>query len=124
MQTKTPEISVVIPTFQEGRYLARVLSRVAETKPPIEIVVVDSGSQDNTIEIAKQFMDKVYPIRERGISKAKNHGAQQASGDILVFLDADVNLSADFAKKVIETFNDATVVGATCHIVPEHPKLS
>jgi len=124
MHTKTPTISVIIPTFQEGRYLAMVLSRVAETKPPIEIVVVDSGSQDNTVEIAKQFTDKVYLMRERGISRAKNHGAQQANGDILVFLDADVKPPADFAKKVIEIFNDATVVGATCHIVPEHPKLS
>jgi len=124
MQTKTPRISVVIPTFQEGRYLAKVLSRVAEMKPPIEIVVVDSGSQDNTVEVAKQFTDKIYPIRERGISKAKNHGAQQASGEILVFLDADVKPPKDFAGKVLVAFSDATVVGATCHIVPEHPTLS
>ena len=124
MQTKTPRISVVIPTFQEGRYLTKVLSRMAETKPPIEIVVVDSGSQDNTVEIARQFTDKVYSIRERGISKAKNHGAQQASGDILVFLDADVKPPKDFVEKVLEVFNDITVVGATCHIVPEHPNLS
>lgn len=124
MQTKTPRISVVIPTFQEGRYLAEVLSRVAEMKPSIEVVVVDGGSQDNTVEIAKQFTDKVYPIKERGISKAKNHGAQQSNGDILVFLDADVKPPKDFAEKVLEVFNDATVVGATCHIVPEHPKLS
>ena len=124
MQTKTPRISVVIPTFQEGRYLADVLSRVAEVKSFIETIVVDSGSQDNTVETAKQFADKVYLIRERGISKAKNHGAQRASGDILVFLDADVKLPADFAEKVLKAFNDATVVGATCHIVPEHPNPS
>jgi glycosyltransferase involved in cell wall biosynthesis len=124
MQTETPMISVVIPTFQEGRYLAKVLSRVAEIKPPIEIVVVDGGSRDNTVEIAKQFTDKVYLIRERGISRAKNHGAQQASGHILVFLDADVKPPADFAEKVLVALNDATVVGATCRIVPEHPTLS
>lgn len=124
MPTKTPRISMVIPTFQEEKYLAKVLSRVAETKPPIEIVVVDSGSQDKTVEIAKQFTDKVYLIKERGISKAKNHGAQQANGNILVFLDADVKPPADFAEKVLKTFSDATVVGATCHIVPEQPNLS
>jgi len=124
MQAKSPRISVIIPTFQEGRYLAKVLARVAEIKPPIEIVVVDSGSQDNTAEIAKQFTDKVYLIRERGISKAKNYGVQQASGDILVFLDADVKPPKDFAEKVQGAFNDTTIVGATCHIVPEHPTLS
>jgi len=123
MQTKTPRISVVIPTFQEGRYLAKVLSRLAETKHPIEIVIVDSGSKDNTVKIAKQSTDKVYLIREQGISKAKNYGAQKASREILVFLDADVKPSADFVDKVVETFNDAVVVGATCHIVPEHPNL-
>ena len=115
---------MIIPTFQEGRYIVKVLSRVAEMDPPIEIVVVDSKSQDNTIEIAKQFTDKAYLIKERGISKAKNHGARQANGDILVFLDADVKPPADFAEKVLDAFNDLTVVGATCHIVPEHPTFS
>jgi glycosyltransferase involved in cell wall biosynthesis len=124
MQTKTPKVSVIIPTFQEGGYLAEVLSRVAETRSPTETIVVDSGSQDNTVKIAKQFTDKVYPISKRGISKAKNHGAQQASGDILVFLDADVKPPKDFVEKVLEVFDGTTVVGATCHIVPEHPSLS
>jgi len=124
MRTKNPRVSVIIPAFQEGRYLAEVLARVAEAKPRVEIVVVDGGSQDNTVEIAKQFTDKVCLIKERGISKAKNHGAQQVSGDIIVFLDADVKLPKDFGEKVLETFSDATVVGATCHIVPEHPTLS
>lgn len=124
MRTKNPRVSVVIPTFQEGRYLADVLSRVAEIEPRVEIVVVDGGSQDNTVEIAKQFADKVCLIKERGISKAKNHGSQQASGDIIVFLDADVKPPKDFAEKVLKTFNDTTVVGATCHIVPEHPNLN
>lgn len=112
---------MIIPTFQEGRYLASLLSRVVEINPRVEIIVVDSSSGDNTIKIAKQFTEKVYPMKERGISKAKNHGARQASGDIFVFLDADVKPPADFAEKVLDAFSDHTVVGATCHIVPEHP---
>jgi len=124
MHAKNPRISVVIPTFQEGRYLTEVLVRVAEIKPSVEIVIVDGGSQDNTVEIARQFTDKVYLIKERGISKAKNHGVQQANGDIIVFLDADVKPPKDFAEKVLKAFKDATVVGATCHIVPKHPTLS
>ena len=121
MQVRAQKVSVIIPTFQEGRYLARLLSRVAAINSRVEIIVVDSNSADNTVRIAEQFTEKVYPIKERGISKAKNHGAYQANGDILIFLDADVKPPTDFVEKVLDAFSDHTVVGATCHIMPEHP---
>ncbi|MDH5441952.1 MAG: glycosyltransferase, partial [Candidatus Bathyarchaeota archaeon] len=83
------KFSVIIPTYMEGRYIKRTLSSLAGIDNPLEIIVVDGGSQDGTIEIAKRFTDKVYQINERGISRAKNYGAEKASGNILVFLDAD-----------------------------------
>lgn len=116
-------ISVVIPTFMEEQYIATLLSKLAEVEPRIEIVVVDSAGQDNTAEIAKHFTDKVYQIRERGIAKARNYGANHASGSLIVFLDADVKVPKNFTEKLQETFKDAKVVGATCHIMPEHGKF-
>jgi glycosyltransferase involved in cell wall biosynthesis len=113
-------ISVVIPTFMEEHYIATLLSQLAKTEPPIEIVVVDSLSQDKTAEIAKRFTKKVYQIKERGIAKARNYGANHASGSLIVFLDADVKLPPNFAEKLYETFKDAKVVGATCNIMPGH----
>ncbi len=113
-------ISVVIPTFNEGKYIERTLSRLSKIKG-LEIIVVDSHSGDETVEIARRFADKVYLLDERGIAKAKNHGALRASGDIIVFLDADVFVPYDFAEKVLSVFHD-DVIGATCSIMPLKPK--
>ena len=119
MILKHMRISAVIPTFMEEQYIATLLSQLAKTEPSIEIVVVDSKSQDNTVEIAKRFTEKVYQIRERGIARARNYGANQANGNLIVFLDADVKLPTNFAEKLHETFKDASIVGATCNIMPE-----
>jgi glycosyltransferase involved in cell wall biosynthesis len=118
------KVSIVIPTFREEKYIAATLSRLVKVKPSIEIVVVDGGSEDGTVRVAKRFTDKTYQIKERGISKARNYGARQASGDIVVFLDADVYPPSNFVEKVLETFNDTNVVGATCNIMPAQPRFA
>ncbi len=123
MQPRIPTVSVVIPTFQERNYIAAILSKLVKIRPSVEIIVVDGGSEDNTVEVAKRFTKKVYQIRKRGISKARNYGARRASGDILVFLDADVNPPSDFVEKVLKALKDNTVVGATCHIMPAQPRF-
>jgi glycosyltransferase involved in cell wall biosynthesis len=124
MTLKKTRISAVIPTFMEEQYIATLLSQIAKTEPPVEIVVVDSLSQDKTTEIAKRFTNKVYQIRERGIARAKNYGAKKANGNILIFIDADVQPNTDFVTKVLRTFNDVRVVGATCNVMPSQGKLN
>ena len=118
MRVKGPIISVIIPTLQEGNYIAKILSRLKKVTPPIEVIVVDGGSRDKTVEIARRFTEKVYSIKKRGISVGKNYGAKHAKGDILVFLDTDVIFPLDFAEKTKKAFKDVTVVGATCNIMP------
>jgi len=122
MPTEKPLISVIIPTFQEEKYITSVLSKLNKLKPQIEMIVVDGGSSDKTIQMAKKFANKMYQINKRGIARAKNYGAKKANGDILVFLDADVHPNLDFVKKVLRTFNDTMNVGATCNVMPLHAK--
>lgn len=123
MKTKVRTVSVVIPAFQEEKYIAATLTRLVNIDHLIEIIVVDGGSKDKTVEVARRFTNKVYVLRERGIARARNYGAKRACGDVLVFLDADVITTTDFVEKVLETFSDSTVVGATCSIMPVKPRF-
>jgi len=124
MPTENPSVSVIIPTYQEEKYITSLLSKLSKLKPQVEIIVVDGGSTDRTVQMAKRFTNKVYQINKRGISRAKNYGAQKAKGNILIFLDADVHPNPDFVEKVFRTFNDAWVAGATCNVLPLQPKLN
>ena len=118
------KVSVIIPTYQEGKYIEATLFNLLGMNRPLEIIVVDGGSRDGTVETARRFTEKVYELDQRGISRAKNYGAEKASGDILVFMDADVTPPPQFVEKIHEVFNDSTVVGATCNIMPASPRLT
>jgi len=118
MQAKTSTVSVIIPTLQEEAYIEKTLSNLKKVTIPIEIIVVDGGSRDKTVEIARRFTNKVYSIKKPGISAGRNFGAKHANGDILVFLDTDMIFPLDFVEKTQRIFEDVTVVGATCTIMP------
>lgn len=116
------KVSIVIPTLQEEKYIGKILSEVADVSPDLEVIVVDGGSTDRTVEIARNFTGKVYVLGERGIGRARNYGAYRASGDILIFVDADVELPRGFLDKVLSTFERRRdIVGITCNIMPKNP---
>ncbi len=118
------KVSVVIPTFHEGRYIGDLLSILSKAGSNFETIIVDGGSTDNTVKVAEQFTDKVYVVNQRGIAKAKNFGAHESNGEIIIFLDTDVTPPSDFVEKTVRTFRDHWVVGATCNIMPMNPRIS
>lgn len=92
-----PRFSVVIPAYNAAATLARAIESVrSQTWPAHEIVVVDDGSSDATVEVAGRFSE-VRLIRQSnsGVSVARNAGAAAATGDWLAFLDADDWYSPD-----------------------------
>jgi len=96
-----PRFSVIIPAFNAAATLARAVESVrAQSWPAHEIIVVDDGSTDATAEIARQLGDDVHLIRQpnSGVSVARNAGAAAATGDWLVFLDADDWYESDRIK--------------------------
>jgi len=108
-------ISYVIPTYREERYIESCLKSILnqDYRGKKEIIVIDSNSPDNTREIAKNNGAKVINIRARGISKARNLGIKNANGNIIIFTEGDVILSANFTKEILKVINKEKVVGAT-----------
>lgn len=83
-------ISVIIPTLNEEANLPVTLRQLAE-RADVELIVVDGGSMDGTVEIAQQFTPFVFVTRP-GRAQQMNIGARHATGDILLFLHADTFL--------------------------------
>ena len=90
---KTTTISVVIPLYNKGKYIERAISSVlAQTLPPLEIIVVDDGSTDDGPEKALKFKDSQITLiqqENKGPGAARNAGLSRAKGTYTAFLDAD-----------------------------------
>jgi glycosyltransferase involved in cell wall biosynthesis len=87
-----PRITVVIPCFNAGRFIAdTITSAIHQTYPPDEVIVVDDGSTDESYHIAAAFGGRVRVIRQdnAGESGARNRGLDEAKGDWVALLDAD-----------------------------------
>ena len=89
-----PRFSVVVPVFNCERYIREALESVlGQDYPPVEVIVVDDGSIDNTAQIVQQFADRylISYVRQdnQGPSAARNRGVSLAQGDWIAFLDAD-----------------------------------
>ena len=118
--------SVIIPTRDRQALLARTLESVfAQTLQPAEIVVVDDGSSDGTVEFLESMGDRVRLVqqRHRGPGAARNAGAATATGDYLAFLDSDDlwlpwSLSA-FAEAVERYGRPALVCGSFRQFIGE-----
>ena len=84
-------ISVVIPCYNHGAYLATAINSVlAQNYQPFEIIVVDDGSTDNTKEVACGFEKVQYLYQtNQGLSAARNTGIKRSTGDYIIFTDAD-----------------------------------
>ena len=97
-------LSVVIITYNEeanlGRTLESVRPLVADGKG--EIIVVDSGSTDRTVEIAKSFGARVFVEEWKGYAAQKNSAIDKAAGDWILSLDADEEVSAELASEIAE----------------------
>ena len=88
----TMSISVIVPTHNREHLLPRALNSIAaQTQKPLEVIVVDDGSTDNTIDTLRHgFPDVVlFEESQRGVSAARNRGIQASRGDWIAFLDSD-----------------------------------
>ncbi len=90
-------LSVVVITYNEERKLRRCLDPVAWAD---EIIVIDSFSSDDTMDIAHSYTSRVYQRAWSGFADQRNFGMEQASGDWILFLDADEYVTGSLAERI------------------------
>jgi len=95
-------ISVIIPTFNESNTIVETVTKVrnADTDSLKEIIIVDGGSTDETIQRAKKINVRLLHSPQKGRAAQMNYGAKQAHGDILYFLHADSHPPLGFDKAI------------------------
>ena len=112
-----PEVSVIIPTLNEERYILNTLKGLQrQTFKNFEVLVSDGGSKDRTVAIARRYA-KVVIKKGAGVSKSRNIAAKSAKGKLLIFIDGDTKPS----RRLVETYHNAVkgkVIAATGPIYP------
>ena len=118
-----PRVSVFIPTYNGGPLFARVLEGIfsQETDFDFEVVVIDSGSTDGTLELLGRHPVRLtrIPNSEFNHGLTRNRGAHLARGEIMVLTVQDaVPHGKDWLRTFISNFDDPEVAGAYCHQIP------
>jgi len=93
------KISIIIPTINEANNLPLLLSDLSSIQKDGEIIIVDCGSEDKTIDVANIYGAKVFITKERNRGLQLDTGAKNSKGDWLIFLHADTRLTHDWFSK-------------------------
>lgn len=116
MDDKKPYISVVIPAYNEEKYIGETLKSVIAQDFPkdnYEIVVVDNNSDDQTAKAAGSFRVRVVECKTKGVSAARQAGAEASRGEIIVFTDADTTVGKDWLNQLSKQFEDRGIAAVT-----------
>jgi len=114
------KVSVIIPVYNAGEKITDMLSQIkSQSNSELEIIVVDDGSKDDSLQIIKRQADKRFVVIEKkqneGVSSARNAGLDAATGKYIVFPDADDIIKKDYISTLVaaikENGSDAAVCG-------------
>ncbi len=131
-----PRISVVVPAYNEELLLPRLLDTVevarrrheearASEAPEtdgargVEVIVADNGSTDRTAELAAERGATIVPVSKRAIAAARNGGARAAKGEVIAFVDADLQVHPDAFIAIDRVMRRDTVVGGATSMTME-----
>jgi len=123
-----PMVSIIIPAYNEEKVIAKTIESVLEIDyPKKEIIVVDDGSKDNTLQIAKKYeRDKVKVLHKEngGKASALNYAVAFARGEVIAVLDADTIAGKNSLKEIARIFGDDENVGAVAGNIKVRNKVN
>ena len=119
-----PKFSVIIPAYNMEKDIKKTLDSVKkQTFKDYEVIVIDDGSTDKTVEVAKKFDVKVIEHKHAGLSVVRNAAIKEAKGDYLVLLDSDDWWDKNLLKKIAESSkNNADVIRFQIRTVDDENK--
>lgn len=120
------QLSIIIPTLNEANYLSRTIEKTlnkAQEIDKLEIIIVDAGSSDGTLDTAGDFQLKSFSKPAFASKKylSLNFGMENARGEVVLFLDADTTLPERFDAHIYEKLKDPMVVGGAFELTFENP---
>lgn len=125
-----PFFSVIIPLYNKEKYIALTIERcLNQTFKDFEIIIVNDGSNDNSLELITSFNDKrikIFSTENNGVSAARNLGISKSIGEYLVFLDADDFWEESFLEHMnylILKFSNCQVFSCVRKIIPNNKPL-
>ena len=122
-----PAISIVVPNYNHAQYLPRCLTAlVTQSAPPLEIIVIDDASTDNSLDMIEDFARQHACIRvirnstNQGVVAGMNRGVELAQGDYLLFAAADDQLLPGFLEKSVTLLRQHPQAAMCCTIGDWH----
>src|SRR6476469_2131846 len=100
------KVSVVVPAYNQGAYVRATLESLLTQEVPVEILVFDGGSKDETISVLESYGDRLRYVsqKDEGQADAINQGLQIAEGDILAYLNSDDIYYPGCLRRVVDYF--------------------
>jgi len=119
-----PIISIIIPTLNSEKTVGMCLERITKLDYPqdkLEILVIDGGSGDNTLNIAREFSVRIVVESKKGRGAAYNRGLKGAKGEYIAFVDSDAFVSQNWLKVAVEVLNRNPLI-AVLHFKNKAPQ--
>ena len=109
------KLSFVIPAWNEEKLIGKTIEAIQQSssKYDFEIIVADDASTDRTAEIARELGSRVLKCNNMQIGPTRNDGASVATGEILIFVDADTIVSEAVVRETVEAIKNGAIAGGS-----------